>query len=314
MPIYSPNPIRQTVNKFRIKQLIRKLNPDIIHLFGLFAVSSLGTMGLTKNLDNLLMTVWGSDVVPPGDDESLKEKVIKSYLLNKADYLTATSRYLALQLKHYLRQPTEVEILPWGVDLDIFRPVDEVNNNDVVTIGFAKRLHTLSGPDILLKAFKYACDHCSQALRLKIAGNGPLKSQLMENAAQMGLSDSIDWVGWLDGSASLSDFYRSLDLFVMPSRKESFGVSAVEASASGLPGVASRVGGIPEIIKDGTTGLLVEPEDEKGFGKAIVALAENKALRKEMGVMGRKSTEKKFNWKNSLNRMIDIYHKVTDMA
>lgn len=271
-------------------------------------------MGLTKKFNNLLITAWGSDVVPPGDNESLKEKVIKSYLLNKADYLTVPSGYLARKVKHYLKRPTEVEILPWGVDLDIFRPVDEVNHTGVVTIGFAKRLHTLSGPDILLNAFKYACDNCSQTLRLKIAGNGPLKSQLMENATQMGLNDSIDWVGWLDGSVSLSNFYRSLDLFVMPSRKESFGVSAVEASATGLPGVAARVGGIPEIIEDGITGLLIEPEDEKGFAKAIVTLAENKDLRKKMGIMGRKRAKKKFNWNNSLNRMLDVYNKVADIA
>ncbi|UCE06695.1 MAG: glycosyltransferase family 4 protein [bacterium] len=310
MPIYSPNPVRQTINKYRIKQLIRRLNPDITHIFGLFAVSSLGAMGLIKNLKNLLISVWGSDVVPTGDDETIKEKVIKTYLLNKADCLVATSAYLALTVQHYMRRQTEIEILPWGVDLDVFRPTNELNDNDIVTIGFAKRLHPLSGPDILLKAFNYACNNCNQKLRLKIAGDGPMRLELLETAVQMDLSDFIEWTGWLDSPASLSEFYRSLDLFVMPSRRESFGVSAVEASASGVVGVASNFGGIPEIIVDGVTGLLVEPDDVKGFGNAIVTLAKNEVLRKDMGSKGRKRAEIEFNWNNSLNRMLKIYNQV----
>lgn len=137
-----------------------------------------------------------------------------------------------------------------------------------------------------------------------------MKSQLKQEAIQMGLGDSIEWQGWLTSSETLSDFYRSIDLFLMPSRRESFGISAAEASASGLPVIASRIGGIPEIVINGDTGLLVDPDDVAGFGKAIISLVKNENLRMEMGLIGRMRAESKFDWRVSLSSMIDIYYQV----
>jgi len=311
MPLYSRNPLRQIVNNVRVKRVIRKLNPEVIHIFGLFSVSSLGAMVLVRNLENLVISVWGSDVVPAGNKESFKERVIKNYLLNHGDCLVATSGYLAKKAQKYLNKPRDIEIVPWGVDLDMFRPASKKRNLKEVTVGFAKRLHHLSGPDILLKAFKYACDKCDRELLLKIAGDGPMESQLKQAAIQMGLTDSIEWVGWLETPEELRDFYNSTDLFIMPSRRESFGVAAVEASASGLPVIASHIGGIPEIVFQGETGLLVDPEDVEGFGEAIVSLAENDNLRMQMGHRGRMRAEANFDCRASVNRMIEIYRGIS---
>jgi len=311
MAIYSPTPWQQMVNNIRVKSFIRKLNPDVIHLFGLFSVSSLGTMHLIRDLKNLVISVWGSDVKSTGHREAFKKRQIKKYILNRGDLLVAISEYLAKEVQKYLSSPRNIEIVPWGVDLDMFRPVDRKENFKVVRIGFAKRLHQLAAPDILLKAFLYAREKCKQKLLLKIAGKGPMESQLKQEAVQMGLADSIEWMGWLGTPEALRDFYNSIDLFIMPSRRESFGVSAVEASASGLPVIASRFGGIPEIVIQGETGLLVDPEDAQGFGKAIAALAEDKNLRLEMGIKGRNSVKAKYDWKNCVNQMIEIYNQVS---
>ena len=310
-PIYSPAPWQQIVNNIRVKSLIKKLNPDIVHLFGLFSVFSLGTMRLIKGQKNLVISVWGSDVIPAGNREGFKERQIKKYLLNQGDCLVTISEYLAREAQRYLNQPRHIEIVPWGVDLDTFYPIKREENLEVVRIGFAKMLHQLSGPDILLKAFQFARENCKQKILLKIAGKGPMESQLKQEATQMGLTDSIEWVGWLDTPEALRNFFHSLDIFIMPSRRESFGVSAVQASASGLPVIASMYGGIPEIVTHGETGLLVNPEDVEGFGKAIVSLAENENLRAEMGLRGRKKAEAQFDWKLTLNRMIKTYHQIS---
>jgi len=310
LPIYSPSPIQQCINNIRVKSLIRKLDPEVIHLFGLFSLFSLKTMHLIKNMKNLVISVWGSDVIPAGNQETFKERQIKKYLLNKGDCLLTTSEYLANEVQRYLKNPRNVKVVPWGVDLDMFRPVYRRENSEIVRVGFAKRLHPLSGPDTLLKAFKYAHDKCKKKLQLKIAGDGPMESQLRQEAVQMGLTDSIEWLGWLETPEVLRDFYHSIEIFMMPSRRESFGVSAVEASASGLPVIASMYGGIPEIVTHGETGLLVNPEDVEGFGKAIVFLAENENLRAEMGLRGRKKAEAQFDWKLTLCNMKKIYKKI----
>lgn len=311
VPIYSPNPWQQIKNDISIRRLIGELQPEITHLFGLFSVSSLGTMGLIRNLKNLVISVWGSDVKPGRKRQTFRERAIKRYLLNRGDCLVAGSGYLANEVQKYLSRQRHVEIVPWGVDLDMFRPIDRKGNSKVVRVGFAKRLHQLSGPDILLKAFHYARDTCEGQLQLKIAGSGPMEDTLKQEAIQMGLADSIEWAGWLRAAEELRDFYHSIDLFVMPSRRESFGVSALEASATGLPVIASRFGGIPEIVSHGETGLLIEPEDAEGFGRAIVSLVEDEDVRIEMGLKGRMRAEARFDWRDSIKRMVEIYRQIS---
>jgi glycosyltransferase involved in cell wall biosynthesis len=310
-PIYSPNPWFQMKNNISIRKLLQGLNPDITHLFGLFSVSSLGAMWLIRGLKNLVISVWGSDVKPAKDQETFKEKAIKRYLLNRGDCLVAISKYLSEEVKLYLDHPREIKIVPWGVDLDIFRPLTRDENPETVRIGFAKRLHYLSGPDILLRAFKYAHDRFKGKLVLKIAGSGPMEQQLKQESNELGLTESIEWAGWIGTPERLRDFYYSIDLFVMPSRRESFGVSALEASATGLPVIASRFGGIPEIVSHGETGLLAEPEDAEGIGEAIIALSKDGNLRKAMGIRGRKRAEKEFDWNDSIKSMMEIYRQIS---
>ena len=124
LPIYSCNPLQQIINNVRVKRLIRKLNAEVIHIFGLFSVSSLGTMILARNMKNLVISVWGSDVVPAGNKDPLKQKAIKKYLLNRGVCLVATSVYLAEEVQRYLNHPRSIEVVPWGVDLDVFQPAD----------------------------------------------------------------------------------------------------------------------------------------------------------------------------------------------
>jgi glycosyltransferase involved in cell wall biosynthesis len=311
-PIYSPNPWQQVRNVRSIRELIRTLKPDVVHLFGLFSVSSLGAMWAIRGLENLVISVWGSDVKPAGEGETYKERLIKRYLLNRGDCLVSISEYLAYEVERHLKYPRSIEIVPWGVDIDIFRPIERGVASRVINVGFAKRFHPLSGPDILLKAFRYARDRCRRELLLKIAGSGPMENQLKKEAAQLGLADSVEWAGWVGTPEGLRDFYHSIDMFVMPSRRESFGVSAVEASATGLPVIASRFGGIPEIVIHGETGLLVDLDDIHGFGEAIVTLGENGDLRRQMGVKARARAEERFDWRNSVRDMVTIYRSVSE--
>jgi len=310
LPIYAQNPLKQVTNIARVMRLIRKLQPDIVHLFGLFSISSLGSMLIARNAKNLLISVWGSDVVPADRNENFKERLIKKYLLNKGNRLIATSHYLAGETKRYMKRPRQINVIPWGVDLEAFSFTERNRKENRTTVGFAKRLHKLAGPDILLEAFHYARNKYKKKIVLKVAGDGPMASELKKQAIQLGIADCVEWVGWLKADKEVSDFYGTLDLFVMPSRREAFGLSAVEASATGLPVIASRFGGIPEIVIHEETGLLVEPEDVEGLGEAIVTLAENRAVALSMGTNGRKRVEALFDWNSSVNQMIRIYQEV----
>ena len=310
VPIYSQNLLKQRKQKLQIRNLIRKIGPDIIHLFGLFSLSSLGTMGVVKNFGNLIISVWGSDIVTTRNLESVKSKIIKRYLLNQGKMLLATSDYLAEETRKYCHSNKTITVLPWGVDLEVFRPTDERKHRSSFRIGFAKRLHELAGPDVLLKAFQDVVHKCDRKLVLAIAGDGPMKNYLQHESLKLGLGENIQWLGWLDQPQKLSAFYKSLDIFVMPSRVESFGVAAVEALASGIPVIASQCGGIPEIVKHGNNGLLVAPESPNDLARAIISMVKNDLLRETMGKNARLIAETRFSWNVSLNRMIEIYSKV----
>jgi len=309
LPIYCHNPLQQIFNNYRVKRVFNEIKPDIFHLFGLFSMSSFGTMLLTRRLNNLIISVWGSDVVRTTNRESAKSLFIKKYLLNKADYLISTSNYLTLEIQKYLHRSIEIDTIPWGVDLDKFYPESKQHDQEILKLGFAKKLHKIYAPDIVLKAFKFASDRCNKKIILRIAGDGPMTSHLKNEAMKLGVANHIDWLGWLQTSNDLRKFYNSIDIFLMPSRRESFGVSAVEASASGLPVIASKFGGIPEIIINQENGLLVDPEDFEGLGKAIILLAENEELRLKMGAKGRKYVKEKFDWNLSVDKMLKIYEK-----
>ena len=312
IPIYSPRTVQQIINNTRLNRLLKKIDPEVIHLFGLFSVFSLGSMGVICGKRNLITSVWGSDVVPTGDHESFKVRLIKKFLLKNSPRLVATSAYLAEETRKYIDASRTVDVLPWGVDLDLFCPPGAKNENGQVRIGFAKRIDRMYGADTLLRAFQYAHKRSRKKLLLKIAGNGPLESALRRRAAEIRLDDSIDWLNWLNTDEDMKAFYDGIDIFMMPSRRESFGVAAVEASASGLPVIASRFGGIPEIVIDNETGILVEPEDIEGFGRALLKLIDDDGLRHEMGHNGRARIEKEFDWNVTARKMIELYRQVSD--
>ena len=111
-----------------------------------------------------MMSVWGSDVVPASNKDSCREKFIKKYLLNKADHLVASSEYLRRETQKYLNKSKKIEIVPWGIDLKKFYPLLKQNSKNIVKVGFAKKIYELSGPDIALKAFKYASERSRKKL------------------------------------------------------------------------------------------------------------------------------------------------------
>lgn len=164
-----------------------------------------------------------------------------------------------------------------------------IDDNELLFL-FAGRIDHQKGVDILLDSFEAAGPELGN-FKLVIAGQGPQESMLQARLKQSRLKNNIEFIGFQKDVASLMN---AADVLVMPSRWEGFGLSAVEAMATGLPVVAARVEGLTEIIVDRETGLLVTPENPKAFAKAIKKLAADATLRKLMGEAGRKRAESEF--------------------
>ncbi len=123
------------------------------------------------------------------------------------------------------------------------------------------------------------------------------------------MDNSVEFLGFVDHS-ELPGLLFTFDIFAMPSIEESFGVAAIEASATGLPVVTSRAGGLPEVVEDGVTGFLAERGNVDELAARLEKLITDPQLRFIMGKAGRKFVEEKYRWNDNLNSMKKLYEKI----
>ncbi len=167
-----------------------------------------------------------------------------------------------------------------------------------------KDLHTL------LHAFKQVHQKNSQ-VHLALAGSGPLMPTLKTLSTQLGLSGAVHFLGVLS-RRRLRDAYTACDIFVLPSRSrsEAFGVVQLEAMAQEKPVVATRVGGIPYVVRHDKTGLLVPPSDAPTLAHALIRLIQNPHLREELGKAGRRRLMDTFTREATTRTLEAVYYKI----
>lgn len=283
----------------RVPGLVAALRPDVVHLH---SFPTPAAVPLLRSVRPLVVSAWGSDVV--GHDP--RKAQLYPWLIDYATAITATSDYLADVVKSYQRRPRPIMIVPFGVDAARFRPPDTPPSE--ARIGSLRNLEWKYGLDVLVDALALI-GRTYPRQRLEIGGAGEQRGMLEERARLRGVADRTVFHGAIPHAAA-PEFMRSLAIFANPSRVESFGVAALEAQATGLPVVASRVGGLPEIVEHGVTGLLVPPEDPAALAGAIVELLGDAERRAAMGRAGRLMALDSYSWQESVDRMEHVYEQV----
>lgn len=140
-----------------------------------------------------------------------------------------------------------------------------------------------------------------------IVGEGPYRSQYMDRAEEMGLSDHVTWTGLVENPFAMA-VYEAADVVCQPSRwEEAFGWVITEAMASSKPVVATRVGGIPEIVEEGESGFLVDRGDSLALAERILLLLADPSLRERMGRTGRRKVEEKFDLTKTVAELLEFY-------
>jgi len=158
--------------------------------------------------------------------------------------------------------------------------------------------------DILLRAFAEVKAKSPRA-HLVIVGGGPLEAELKALAAHLAIEDVVQFTGLLKDFPV--ELFRSSDVFVSASESESFGLVFGEAMACGLPVVACRVGGIPEVVEDGVTGRLVPANDTAAMSKALLELLEDDALRLRMGEAATARVRDRFQLTDTVCRTFEVF-------
>jgi glycosyltransferase involved in cell wall biosynthesis len=255
----------------------------------------------------LVVSVWGTDVLEAPHLTPF-HRWLTHYALGRADVITATGLQLATATTLHAPRGQTVVVVPYGVDLDLFKP-DQREERATLVIGAVSRLSPEKGLDYLLQAFALLKQRVAQPLLLRLAGDGPDESKLRNLATRLGIEREVEFLGWVEHE-ELPAFLQDLDIFAMPSTWEGFGVAAIEASAMGLPVVATNVYGIPDAVLDGRTGVLVPPRDAELLATALESLVTDAALSRWLGEVGREYVASQYDWRKNTAQMDRIYENV----
>ncbi len=289
-----------------IKKLIKKIQPDILHSH---YATSYGILGALTNFHPFVISVWGSDILDFPKQSRFRATLIK-WILDKADHVTATSRMLTTEVKLYLKKNKKTSTIPFGVDVDRFSPKLSGSEQDTVTIGIVKSLEEKYGIEFLIRAFEL-CLKKKPNLQLRVIGSGVLLEKLTNLIKTFKIEEKVVFKGFVE-NVKIPEILNEMDVFVMPSimDSETFGVAVVEASACGLPVIASNIGGLPEVVRDNETGFLVEPENIEAIAEKILLLAKDQNLRHQMGTKGRQFVLEHYNWSENADQMLKVYQKL----
>lgn len=292
------------LNAWRLKSIIRRVRPDILHVN---YASGYGTLGRrARSSAPTVLTVWGSDVVEVPERSAWYRRTITANL-RAADVITTASDSLAGYVRA-LDPKADVHIVPFGVDTGKFTPGPAPARSARITIGTVKNLDSVYGIDLLIRAFRHLRDTGTESRPelLVIGGAGPEEARLKALAVELGVADVVQFRGRV-AHDDVPALLRTFNAYAALSRQESFGVAVAEASACGIPVVAARVGGLPEVVEDGITGYLVSPENVAEASAAIARILLNPPLADRMGKAGRDFVIRNFDWESCVDRMMQIY-------
>ncbi len=177
---------------------------------------------------------------------------------------------------------------------------------DTRVVGMVGRLEPVKGSSVFIEAAAHIAKLCPN-VKFIIAGEGSLKASMEKRAQELGISAKVIFAGWRD---DIPDIISLMDIMVLPSLNEAVGIALIEAQAEGVPVVASKVGGIPEVVKDKKTGILVPPSDTVAIADAVVSLLGDKPKCAAMGEAGKVWVRGRFRAEDMADKMSALYMRL----
>jgi sugar transferase (PEP-CTERM/EpsH1 system associated) len=312
VPIYELN--RRVGNDPRLiwalYRLFRRTRPDIVH------THAWGTL-----LEGLLAARLARvPCIVHGEHGTLQLAARQAHAQRwgwgRVDQVLSVSRKLTERMAAATGFPaSRILTIQNGVDLTRFASPDRGSARaalgippDAVAIGTAGRLVPVKDQANLIEALARLRDHCPNFVGI-IAGDGPLRDELAALAAARGLGDRLRLLGH---RPDVERVYAALDVFVLPSRSEGMSNTILEAMASGVCVVATRVGGAEELVDDGSTGLLVPREDSAALAEALKCVVSDAQRRSRMGEAARAKAQSEFSLPRMLRDYQTLYVKLAD--
>lgn len=223
----------------------------------------------------------------------------------RADGVVVTSEYCR-EVVHgaYGVAPGRQTVVPEGIDLEAWGdlPPSEPFAEGYTVLSVARQ-YPRKNTATLLRAFDRVRKNRSD-VRLRVIGGGPELERLRRLVRRLGLEGPVRLEGEVAELQQVQEAYAGADVFCLPSLQEGFGIVFLEAMATGLPIVAGDAAAVPEVVRDGDTGLLVDPRDPGAVAGALLRLLEDAGLRRSMGQAGRKRV-RSYGWPRVAERFLD---------
>ncbi len=303
----------------RIYRLLRQLEPSIVHTRNLAALECQIPAWLA-GVPGRVHGEHGWDVFDP-DGTNRKYQWLRRCVRPFVHRYIPLSRHLESYLREKIFVPeAKMRRICNGVDTSVFYPAADGKSvisgcpfdsrENQVLIGTVGRMHGVKDQLTLVRAFVRLLERRPEfraTARLVLIGEGPLREQ----ARQALGAAALEPFAWLPGERSdVADILRGLDIFVLPSRAEGLSNTILEAMASGLPVIATEVGGNPELVVHGVTGQLVPKEDPDVMAKALEVYLDNTGLIAVHGAAGQKRVAESFSLDGMVGRYLALYDEL----
>jgi glycosyltransferase involved in cell wall biosynthesis len=288
----------------QIGRLIGRFSPDIIHAH---YATSYGLMSVLSRHKKVCVSVWGSDVYEFPRLGYVNERILR-FILKRADMIFSTSFDMARETAKFSEK--KIRVIPFGINLSEY-PGEMMNKETDGVIRFAtsKSLSPIYNIPLVVSTFlEFKNLHPSESLELHVAGDG-IEMPLCKSIAEAEIDKSVFFCGRL-AADDMPRFYNGKDVLINVPDTESFGVSILEASAAGLAVIATRAGGIPEVVQDGVTGFLIEKVDIEHILEAMTNLFNNRSSIADFGKAGREFVMKHYDFEICLDQQLMYYHRL----
>ncbi|MDW7775549.1 MAG: glycosyltransferase family 4 protein [Methanosarcinales archaeon] len=307
----------QFKSKMFLSQILDSLSfkdNDIIHLHAANETQGyclgFGIKKIFKNNIKLIIQMHAPQVhkIPRSFGE-----LFSIFACKTADSVFCVSNFAKKNICDSYKIPeSKIKVIYAGVDESILHVERNNKKSDVPIVLFVGRLggprglKGQKGIDILLQALPLILK--KHDIRLKLIGSGKVDPYL-SFIRKLGIEEYVEFIGFVNDEKLLEHYFNS-DLFVFPSRRESFGLVLAEAMASGLPVVSTTAGAIPEVVENGETGILVQPEDPGALAGAIIHLLDDPEKMIIMGKKGKERVKQYFTWNKVATRVLDCYNEI----
>lgn len=291
----------------QLSEIIIRYGIEVIHSHYVLphAISAILARSIVNRSLRLVTTLHGTDITVVGQHPSMMH--ITRYGIEASDRVTAVSQSLKTETELFFKPRKEIECIYNFINPEVFLPLPEKAQGkprDLEPVFLhVSNLREVKGPVDVIRIFARARALLGGHGLLKVIGEGPMESVMAGEAERLGVEKQVSFLG---ERSDLVWLFNCADICLMPSRKEAFGLAALESMACGTPVLAAAVGGLPEVIEDGVNSLLFSLADLDEAAEKAVALLKDRQRYREISLRGVETARERF----PMNSILDQYEAV----